>query len=86
LLARLHDPGQVASIGLPAEMEAPDSADRYLSAGLAQLGIEADEVEMAVIKGSHALFWPAILALMEMDVDADPERELDLSRPPAPQR
>jgi hypothetical protein len=59
-----------------------DPAERYLADGLAQLGVEADEIEMAVIKASHALFWPAISGLMEMDVDAEPERELDLGRAP----
>ena len=45
----LHDPGHGASVGLPAEMEAGPSADDFLAAGLASLGIEADEVELAVM-------------------------------------
>jgi len=63
-----------------------DPAERYLAEGLAQLGIEADEIETAVIRASHALFWPAISGLMEMDVETEPERAPDLGRPPAPER
>ncbi|HEU4392720.1 MAG TPA: hypothetical protein VFR04_03680 [Solirubrobacterales bacterium] len=65
-------------------MEAPNRADDFIPAGLASLGIEADEVELAVIGAAHALFWPSILELFDLDTDAiTPERAPDLSRPPA---
>jgi hypothetical protein len=65
-------------------MEANDSADDFIPAGLASLGIEADEVDLAVMGAAHRLFWPAILTLFELDAgDAGPERDPDLSRPPA---
>lgn len=65
-------------------MEAPNRADDFIQAGLASLGIEADEVELAVIGAAHGLFWPAILELYELDTgDVAPERLPDLSQPPA---
>jgi len=65
-------------------MEALDQAADFVPSGLAALGIEADETELAVIGAAHATFWPAILELLEMDLgDNPPERSPDLSRPPA---
>lgn len=63
-----------------------DSAtqDDFIPAGLAALGIEADEVDLAVIAAVHGMFWPAILALLELDTsEVVPERCPDLSRAPA---
>jgi hypothetical protein len=61
----------------------PPRADDYLAAGLASLGIEADEIEMAVIGAAHGLFWPAILELLDLDLgDIPREPALDLSRAP----
>jgi hypothetical protein len=75
----LHDPGQ---IGLPAVPDAETSAD-FPSSGLEALGIEADEIERAVIAGTHQVFWPPILELLEFDPAAiEPERDLDPSRSP----
>jgi hypothetical protein len=68
---------------LPAEMEATDPADEFVAAGLASLGIEADEVEMAVIRSAHQLFWEPILELLAIETDpVVPERDIDLSRAP----
>lgn len=65
-------------------MEAPNPAEDFLAAGLASLGVEADEVELAVITVAHATFWPPILELLELDAGAvAPEPDVDLSRPPA---
>jgi hypothetical protein len=64
-------------------MEASNRADDFIPAGLASLGIEADEVELAVMGAAHSLFWPAILELFDLDTDAvRPERAPDLSLPP----
>ncbi|MEZ5077449.1 MAG: hypothetical protein R2725_08405 [Solirubrobacterales bacterium] len=61
-----------------------EAADDFVAAGLAALGVEADETELAVIGAAHALFWPPILALLELDTDeVPPEPSPDLSRPPA---
>ncbi|HVQ57810.1 MAG TPA: hypothetical protein VMS60_02770 [Solirubrobacterales bacterium] len=55
-----------------------------MAAGLASLGIEADEIELAVIGAAHGMFWPAILELLELDVEgAAPMLAADLSQPPA---
>jgi hypothetical protein len=79
----LHDPRQVASVGLPAEMEATDRAEEFVAAGLASLGIETDEVEMAVATSAHRLFWEPVLELLAIETDSVvPERDLDLSRAP----
>jgi hypothetical protein len=65
-------------------MEASNRADDFLPAGLASLGIEADEVDLAVIGAAHAMFWPAILELLEFDAGGvAAERNPDLSAPPA---
>jgi hypothetical protein len=64
-------------------MEASNHTDDFIPAGLASFGIEADEVELAVIGAAHAMFWPAILDLLELDTSAvAPERHPDLSGPP----
>ncbi|HKA67263.1 MAG TPA: hypothetical protein VKG03_05095 [Solirubrobacterales bacterium] len=64
-------------------MEASNRADDFIPAGLASLGIEADEVELAVMGAAHSLFWPAILDLLDLDASGvAPERSPDLSQPP----
>lgn len=64
-------------------MEAPNRADDFIPAGLASLGVEADEIELAVMGAAHAMFWPAILELLELETGVAPERDPDLSRAPA---
>lgn len=64
-------------------MEASNRADDFIPAGLASLGIEADEIELAVMSAAHELFWPAILELFELDTDGvTAELAPDLSRAP----
>jgi hypothetical protein len=63
-------------------MEASNRADDFIPAGLASLGIEADEVDLAVMSAAHSLFWPGILELLELEVDVAPEPDPDLSRAP----
>ncbi len=59
-------------------------ADEFIPAALASFGIEADEIELAVIGAAHATFWPPILELLALDTSAArPEPRPDLSRPPA---
>jgi hypothetical protein len=83
LLRRLHDPGQTAPVGLPAGMEASKRSDQFIPAGLASLGIAADEIDFAVMNAAHAMFWPGILDLLSRDLSAVvPEAQLDLSRAP----
>lgn len=66
-------------------MEASNPADDFIPAGLASLGIEADEVDLAVMGAAHEMFWPPILDLLALDVGATaPERNPDLSQPPRP--
>jgi hypothetical protein len=64
-------------------MEASKNADEFIAAGLAAYGIEADEIELAVIGAAHQTFWPPILELLEFDTSEIPvERSPDLSQAP----
>lgn len=64
-------------------MEAASAADEFIPAGLAAYGIEADEIELAVIGAAHQTFWPPILELLALDTSRVPaERDPDLSQPP----
>jgi hypothetical protein len=60
-------------------------ADDFIAAGIASLGIEADEVELAVMTAAHAMFWPEIQSLLSLETgDVVPEPGPDLSRAPVP--
>ena len=64
-------------------MEASSSADNFIPAALAAFGVEADEIELAVINAAHQTFWPPILELLGLDtVAVAAERDLDLSQAP----
>lgn len=64
-------------------MEASDRSDDFIPAGLAAYGIEADEIELAVIGAAHQTFWPPILELLQLDTSQMPaERDPDLSQAP----
>ncbi|HEY8502411.1 MAG TPA: hypothetical protein VIL21_06970 [Solirubrobacterales bacterium] len=64
-------------------MEASTHADEFIPAALAAYGIEADEVELAVMRAAHEMFWPPILELLALDTSAvAPERNPDLSQAP----
>ncbi len=64
-------------------MEAANTSDDFIPAGLAAFGIEADEIELAVIGAAYQLFWPAILELVALDTSQAPaERSPDLSQAP----
>lgn len=57
--------------------------DDFIPAGLASMGIEADEVDLAVMGAVHSFFWPPILELLELDLsEVEPERFPDPSRAP----
>jgi hypothetical protein len=64
-------------------MESHAKADDFIPAGLASLGIEADEIDLAVMGAVHQLLWPPILELLALDTEGlEPERNPDLSRAP----
>lgn len=64
-------------------MEASDSANDFISTAIAAYGIEADEIELAVMRAAHEMFWPPILELLDLDTSEAPvERAPDLSRAP----
>jgi hypothetical protein len=65
-------------------MDATDRADDFIPAGLAALGIEADEVDLAVMAAAHQMFWPPIRELLSIDTSAvDPESPADFSKAPS---
>jgi hypothetical protein len=66
-------------------MDGSTGFDDFVPAGLASLGIEADEVDLAVMRAAHELYWPAIGALLAADLSAvAPEPGADMSRAPEP--
>jgi hypothetical protein len=62
-----------------------DSAhESFIDGGLATFGIEADELERTVMRGVWEVYRPALELLMSVDLgEVEPERDPDLSRPPA---
>lgn len=64
-------------------MPVPGDFEAFVPAGLASLGIEADEVELAVMRATHELYWPAVAGLLEVDLSGvEPEALADMSRAP----
>ncbi|HEY6730504.1 MAG TPA: hypothetical protein VI039_05715 [Solirubrobacterales bacterium] len=64
-------------------MEASNSAEDFVPAGLAAFGVEADEIELAVIGAAQQVFWPPIVELVAMDTSEIPvESDPDLSQAP----
>lgn len=67
-------------------METDNREDEFIPAGLASLGIEADEVDLAVMGAAHRLFWTPICELLSLDTGGvEAERCPDLSKPPPKQ-
>jgi hypothetical protein len=66
-------------------MPAAGDFDAFVPSGLASLGIEADEVDLAVMRATHELYWPAIAGLLDLDLTAvGAEAAADMSRAPEP--
>ena len=64
-------------------MAAASDSEAFLTAGLATLGVEFDEIEMAVMSATHELYWPPIAQFLEIDLSAvEPEPKADMSRAP----
>lgn len=64
-------------------MAASGDFDSFVPAGLTAIGVEADDVELAIMAVAHGLYWPGLLALLEADLSAVvPEPGPDLSGPP----
>jgi hypothetical protein len=58
---------------------------QYVDGALRTFGIEADEVERAVMLGVWRIYRPETRAMLAVDLDrVEPEPELDLSRAPRP--
>jgi len=64
-------------------MEASSNANDFIGIAIAAYGIEADEIELAVMRAAHEMFWPPILELLDLDNSEAPvEPTPDLSRAP----
>jgi hypothetical protein len=64
-------------------MAAASDSEAFLTAGLATLGVEFDEIEMAVMTATHELYWPPIAQFLEIDLSGvEPEPIADMSRAP----
>ncbi|HXR59829.1 MAG TPA: hypothetical protein VN732_00715 [Solirubrobacterales bacterium] len=63
-------------------MEPSTSPDDFIPAALAAYGVAADEIELAVMRAAHEMFWPPILELLELDTSAAAELDHDLSQAP----
>ena len=64
-------------------MQDPDQFEAFVRAGLAQYGLEADEIELAVMRAAEAAYGPERDALMAADLsDVPPEIGMDPSRAP----
>jgi len=64
-------------------MEASNNPDDFIGTAIAAYGIEADEIELAVMRAAHEMFWAPILELLDLDTSEAPvERTLDLSQAP----
>jgi hypothetical protein len=62
---------------------APAGNQAAAAAGLELLEIAADDAEIAVIQGAHALYHPLIERLIEAELDGvEPEPGADMSREP----
>lgn len=63
--------------------EGAGPADEFIPAGLASLGIEADETDLAVMGIVHRLIWPPVRELLSLDTEGvAPERFADMSKAP----
>jgi len=64
-------------------METQQGADDFIPAALAAFGVEADEIELAVMRAAHEIFWPPILELLSLDTSVSAsEPAPDLSQAP----
>jgi len=64
-------------------MPASGDFEAFVPAGLASMGIEADEVELAVMRAMHETYWPAMAGFLDLDLsDVDPEPMADMSQAP----
>jgi hypothetical protein len=64
-------------------MEASSSFEDFVPGTLAAMGIEVDEVDLAVLRVAHGVWWPGVLELLNTDLsEVPPEYHPDLSRSP----
>ena len=66
-------------------MESHDPFETFVRTGLERFGLVPDDVDLAVIRATDAIYGPQISALMAADLEhAADEPDIDLSRPPEP--
>lgn len=63
--------------------DSASQASDFIPAGLAALGVDADETDLAVMGAVHGLIWPPLTELLALDTEqVEPERCPDLSKAP----
>jgi len=63
--------------------ESAAPGEDFIPAGLAALGIEADETDLAVMAAFHGLIWAPLTELLALETEGvAPERCPDLSKAP----
>jgi hypothetical protein len=61
-----------------------DAFERHVRTGLAQLGYDVDESELAVMRVADGVYGPQLRGLVQADLrDVWPEPDLDPSRAPS---
>jgi hypothetical protein len=61
-----------------------EAFEPFARAALARMGIEVDEVDLAVMKAAESVYGPDRHALMSADLSGIPrEHDLDPARPPS---
>lgn len=64
-------------------MEAADPFESYVRLSFDMLGLEVDDMQLAVMRVADAIYRPHIDALIEADLEGtEPEPDADFSRPP----
>ena len=76
-------PAQDAETGVGAPAQGDEFA-AFVRAGLARLGLDADETMLTIMAAAESIYQPYVQALLEADLSGtEPEPGLDLSKPPA---
>jgi hypothetical protein len=66
-------------------MDDPEQFDAYVRLALARYGLEADDVDLAVMRVAEDVYGPARNALLLADLTGvPPEHDLDPARAPEP--
>ena len=64
-------------------MEGSDPFERYVRSSFEMLGLEVDEIQLAIMRAADTAYRPHIDDLIEADLEGtSPEPDADFSKPP----